>query len=66
MKLIRIAEKVNRRLREILHSIHECWVECVKQEDEFVHYLKVAKVVGFLKVAKSKLEQGIVLFLLPT
>ena len=52
-------EEVDRRLREIMHSIHE---NCVKygRNGSFVNYVQGANIAGFVKVADAMLAQGIV------
>lgn len=60
MKLSWGREEVDRRLQEIMRNIHASCVKYGKQEDGFVNYVKGANVAGFLKVAQSMLEQGIV------
>lgn len=53
-------EEVDEKLHSIMNSIH---AECVKygtEPDGYVNYVKGANVVGFLKVAKAMMAQGIV------
>lgn len=53
------AETVEQKLREIMVNIHEA---CVKYgtEDGYTDYVKGANVAGFVKVADSMLDQGLV------
>ncbi|MCX7697675.1 MAG: NADP-specific glutamate dehydrogenase [Bacteroidales bacterium] len=60
MKLSWGREEVDRRLREIMSNIHASCVKYGRQEDGFVNYVKGANIAGFLKVAQSMLEQGII------
>jgi len=50
-------EEVDRRLREIMQSIH---AECVKygKNGEVINYVQGANVAGFVKVADAMLAQG--------
>jgi len=52
-------EEVDRRLREIMQSIH---AECVKygKNGEVINYVQGANVAGFVKVADAMLAQGVV------
>jgi glutamate dehydrogenase (NADP+) len=52
-------EEVDERLHNIMKSIHE---NCVKygEEDGFVNYVNGANIAGFIKVADSMLDQGLV------
>jgi len=52
-------EEVDERLHGIMKDIHET---CVKYgtEGEFINYVKGANVGGFIKVADSMLDQGVV------
>ena len=51
--------EVDGRLHQIMQSIHRACVEHGKVGD-FVNYVKGANVAGFIKVADSMLDQGIV------
>lgn len=57
-KLNWTAEEVDARLHQIMNSIHEACVE-YGTEGDYVNYMKGANVAGFIKVAKSMVEQGI-------
>ena len=52
-------EEVDNRLHFIMESIHK---QCVKYgtQDNFINYVKGANVAGFIKVADSMLDQGVV------
>lgn len=52
-------EKVDMRLKEIMHSIHAACVEHGRDGDT-VNYVNGANVAGFLKVADAMLDQGVV------
>jgi len=58
MRLTWSREEVDRRLREIMRSIHE---QCVEYgaEDGRVNYVKGANVAGFRKVADAMLAYGV-------
>ena len=52
-------KEVDEKLHQIMKDIH---AQCVKhgtEEDGFVNYMKGANIAGFLKVANSMLDQGI-------
>jgi len=52
-------EEVNKKLREIMISIHE---SCVKygKEGHYVNYVNGANIAGFVKVADAMIDQGLV------
>ncbi len=52
-------EEVDNKLQNIMKSIHNA---CVKYGDEgnFTNYIKGANIAGFIKVADSMLDQGVV------
>ncbi len=52
-------EEVDEKLHNIMKSIHSQCVEYGKQGD-FVNYVNGANIAGFIKVADSMLDQGIV------
>lgn len=60
MKLNWAASEVDEKLHHIMHSIHESCVKYGKQEDGYIDYVKGANVGGFIKVADSMLDQGVV------
>ncbi|HPF97550.1 MAG: NADP-specific glutamate dehydrogenase [Mangrovimonas sp.] len=53
-------EEVDKKLKEIMHNIHNACIEYGKQEDGYVDYVKGANIAGFVKVADAMLAQGIV------
>jgi glutamate dehydrogenase (NADP+) len=52
-------EEVDKRLHQIMLSIHE---NCVKygKEGDFINYVKGANIGGFIKVADAMLDQGLI------
>ena len=54
------SEEVDERLHSIMVSIHNACVEYGKLEDGNVDYVKGANVAGFVKVADSMIDQGLV------
>jgi len=52
--------EVDDRLHEIMCNIHNQCVKYGKREDGFVDYVKGANIAGFLKVANSMLDMGII------
>jgi glutamate dehydrogenase (NADP+) len=60
MRLRWSAVEVDRRLHEIMTSIHEACVAYGKGPDGVVNYVKGANIAGFLRVANSMLDQGVV------
>jgi glutamate dehydrogenase (NADP+) len=60
MKLNWTSEEVDAKLHQIMFSIHE---ECVKfgtQPDNYINYVKGANIAGFIKVADSMLDHGVI------
>ncbi len=60
MKLSWPIKEVDKRLHEIMSSIHESCVKYGKDKDGYVNYVKGANVAGFLKVANAMLDQGVI------
>lgn len=60
MKLRWNQNEVDQRLHEIMRNIHEQCVKYGKQKDGYVDYVKGANIAGFLKVANSMLDMGVV------
>ncbi|MDP2424676.1 MAG: NADP-specific glutamate dehydrogenase [Bacteroidales bacterium] len=60
MKLSWTAEEVEKRLHEIMVNIHTSCVKYGIQPDGFVNYVRGANVAGFMKVAGSMLDQGVI------
>ena len=54
------AKEVDEKLHSIMVSIHEACVKYGKLEDGTVDYVKGANVAGFVKVADSMIDQGLV------
>ena len=54
------SKEVDEKLHAIMVSIHQACVEYGKLEDGTVDYVKGANVAGFVKVADSMIDQGIV------
>ncbi len=54
------AEEVDQRLHGIMVSIHEACVKYGKDEVGYVDYVKGANIAGFVKVADSMIDQGLV------
>lgn len=59
MKINWTAEEVDAKLHQIMHSIHTACVE-YGREGDYINYMKGANIAGFMKVAKSMVEQGVV------
>jgi glutamate dehydrogenase (NADP+) len=53
-------EEVDQRLHGIMHSIHEACVETAKEYGEPGNYVLGANIAGFIKVANSMIDQGLV------
>jgi glutamate dehydrogenase (NADP+) len=60
MKLNWRREEVDRRLHEIMKSIHEACVEHGTEPDGYVNYVNGANIAGFMKVANAMLDQGVI------
>lgn len=52
-------EEVDKLLQDIMASIHESCVKYGTEDDDFVNYVKGANIVGFMKVAKAMMAQGV-------
>ncbi len=52
-------EEVDLKLQDIMKNIH---IQCVMhgEEDNYINYIKGANIAGFIKVADSMLDQGVV------
>ncbi|MDR2886345.1 MAG: NADP-specific glutamate dehydrogenase [Rikenellaceae bacterium] len=59
MKLSWSAEEVDQKLKGIMSSIHDACVE-YGTEGKYINYMKGANIAGFMKVAKSMVEQGVI------
>ena len=53
-------EEVDQRLHKIMKNIHATCVKYGKQPDGFINYVAGANIGGFIKVADSMLDQGVV------
>ncbi|MEG1649492.1 MAG: glutamate dehydrogenase, partial [Rikenellaceae bacterium] len=60
MKINWTGEEVNAKLHHIMMSIHDACVEFGTEKDGYINYMKGANIAGFMKVAKSMVEQGII------
>ena len=60
MKLRWGSDEVDKRLHEIMRNIHAQCVKHGKRGDGYVDYVKGANIAGFLKVANSMLDMGVV------
>jgi glutamate dehydrogenase (NADP+) len=60
MKLRWNSKEVDDRLHEIMCNIHSQCVTHGKREDGYVDYVKGANIAGFLKVANSMLDMGVI------
>ncbi len=54
------SKEVDEKLHAIMVSIHEACVEYGKMENGSVDYVKGANIAGFVKVADSMIDQGVV------
>ena len=59
MRLSWTREEVDQKLHQIMKDIHE---QCVKfgMEGDYINYVKGANIAGFIKIADSMLDQGVV------
>ena len=60
MKLRWNKQEVDDRLHEIMRNIHNQCVKYGKQADGHVDYVRGANIAGFLKVANSMLDMGVI------
>lgn len=60
MKLNWTAEEVEEKLQFIMKSIHASCVKYGTEEDGFINYVKGANIAGFIKVADSMIDQGVI------
>jgi len=58
-KLNWTAEEVDAKLHQIMSSIHSACLEYGTEPGGYINYMKGANIAGFMKVAKSMVEQGI-------
>ena len=59
MKLNWGAAEVDDKLHEIMTSIHTACVQYGTEPDGYINYMKGANIAGFMKVARSMVEQGV-------
>jgi glutamate dehydrogenase (NADP+) len=60
MKLRWNSQEVDSRLHEIMSNIHDQCVKHGKRPDGYIDYVKGANIAGFLKVANSMLDMGVI------
>ncbi len=60
MRLQWTAEEVDKKLKWIMHNIHNNCVKYGKLSNGYIDYKKGANIAGFIKVADAMLAQGIV------
>ncbi|MES2799677.1 MAG: NADP-specific glutamate dehydrogenase [Bacteroidota bacterium] len=60
LRLSWTAEEVDQRLHGIMVSIHQACVKYGQREDGTIDYVKGANIAGFVKVADSMIDQGLV------
>ena len=60
MKLNWTREEVDAKLHQIMHSIHEACTRYGTEPGGYINYMKGANIAGFMKVANSMVEQGVV------
>ncbi|MBN2813630.1 MAG: NADP-specific glutamate dehydrogenase [Bacteroidales bacterium] len=60
MKLRWPADEVDKRLHQIMGAIHESCVTHGTRIDGYIDYVKGANIAGFLKVANSMIDHGII------
>jgi glutamate dehydrogenase (NADP+) len=60
MKMNWTKEEVDAKLHQIMTSIHTACLKYGTQEDGYINYVKGANIAGFIKVADSMLDLGIV------
>lgn len=60
MKMKWNRQEVDQRLHEIMRNIHEQCLKYGQQDDGYIDYVKGANIAGFLKVANSMVDMGII------
>ena len=53
-------DEVEDKLHTIMLNIHEACAKYGKEKDGFINYVKGANIAGFVKVADSMIDQGVV------
>jgi len=61
MKLSWTREEVDEKLQQIMENIHHACVEYGTEADGYVNYVKGANIAGFMKVANSMCDLGLVM-----
>lgn len=59
MKINWTADEVDAKLHQIMTSIHSACLEYGTEKGGYINYMKGANIAGFMKVAKSMVEQGV-------
>ena len=59
MKLNWGAAEADEKLHEIMASLHTACVQYGTEPDGYINYMKGANIAGFMKVARSMVEQGV-------
>ena len=60
MRLSWPREEVDSRLHEIMIAIHKNCIDYGKEPDGYINYVKGANIAGFIRVADSMINQGLV------
>jgi len=60
MKLNWTKEEVDEKLHQIMHSIHTACLKYGTEDDGYINYVKGANIAGFIKVADSMIDLGVV------
>jgi len=60
MKLNWTAEEVDAKLHRMMSSIHSACIKYGMQDDGHINYVKGANIAGFIKVADTMLDQGVI------
>ncbi|MCK5535545.1 MAG: glutamate dehydrogenase, partial [Bacteroidales bacterium] len=60
LKISWSSEEVDEKLHGIMRNIHQACVTHGTDESGYVDYVKGANIAGFLKVADSMLDQGVI------
>lgn len=60
MRLKWTAEEVDEKLHRIMADIHAACLKYGTEEDGYINYVKGANIAGFIKVANSMVDQGLV------
>lgn len=60
MKMNWTSQEVDAKLHQIMSSIHHACIEYGTEPGGYINYMKGANIAGFMKVAKSMVEQGLV------